>query len=72
MKIAVASDDGVNIARHFGRSKTYIVFETCDGGIASTSLVPPAGAPAAETTAREASTGTTTTRLTIMAPWWNR
>ena len=31
MKIAVASDDGSTIARHFGRSACFIIFEIEDG-----------------------------------------
>jgi len=34
MKIAVASADGVSISPHFGRSKSFIVFEVADGQIA--------------------------------------
>jgi predicted Fe-Mo cluster-binding NifX family protein len=34
MKIAVASTDGVSISPHFGRSKSFIVFEVADGRIA--------------------------------------
>ncbi|MHC4444817.1 MAG: NifB/NifX family molybdenum-iron cluster-binding protein [Planctomycetota bacterium] len=34
MKIAVASNDGVSISHHFGRSKCFIIFETDDGKIA--------------------------------------
>lgn len=30
MKLAVASDDGVTIASHFGRTRGFVVFETSD------------------------------------------
>lgn len=33
MKIAVASTDGVLISEHFGRSKSFIVFEVADGKV---------------------------------------
>jgi predicted Fe-Mo cluster-binding NifX family protein len=35
MKIAVPSNDGVNISAHFGRSKGFIVFETLGNQISS-------------------------------------
>ena len=31
MKIAVASIDGVSISRHFGRSRSFLVFDVEDG-----------------------------------------
>jgi predicted Fe-Mo cluster-binding NifX family protein len=34
MKIAVASDDGIYLAPHFGRSRYFLVFEVTDGQIA--------------------------------------
>jgi predicted Fe-Mo cluster-binding NifX family protein len=33
MKIAVASDDGMALAPHFGRSRYFLVFEVMDGKI---------------------------------------
>lgn len=33
MKIAVASDDGIYLAPHFGRSRYFLVFEVTDGQI---------------------------------------
>lgn len=33
MKIAVASEDGVSISQHFGRSACWVVFEVRDGRI---------------------------------------
>ena len=33
MKIAVASDDGLALAPHFGRSRYFLVFEVTDGNI---------------------------------------
>jgi predicted Fe-Mo cluster-binding NifX family protein len=35
MKIAVPSNDGVNISAHFGRSKGFIIFETIGNQISS-------------------------------------
>lgn len=32
-KLAVASDDGVNLSRHFGRSRYFLVFDVEDGKI---------------------------------------
>jgi predicted Fe-Mo cluster-binding NifX family protein len=34
MKIAVASDDGIGLAHHFGRSRYFLVFEVTEGQIA--------------------------------------
>ena len=34
MKIAVASTDGVSISPHFGRSKSFIVFDVANGQVA--------------------------------------
>lgn len=33
MRIAVVSDDGSTVSAHFGRARTYLVFETKDGTI---------------------------------------
>ncbi len=38
MKIAVASEDGVSISHHFGRSRSFLVFETQDKQIVGQSL----------------------------------
>ena len=38
MKIAVASEDGVSISHHFGRSRCFLVFETQDKQIVGQSL----------------------------------
>jgi len=38
MKIAVASEDGVSISHHFGRSRSFLVFETQDKQIVGRSL----------------------------------
>ncbi len=35
MKLAVASDDGVNISSHFGRAKGFSVFEIVDNVVVS-------------------------------------
>ena len=40
MKIAVASTDGVSISPHFGRSRSFIVFEVVGGRIANRELRP--------------------------------
>lgn len=39
MKIAVPSNDGVNISAHFGRSKGFIIFETGGNQINSQSYI---------------------------------
>jgi predicted Fe-Mo cluster-binding NifX family protein len=33
MKIAIASDDGISMASHFGRSRYFLVFEVTDGKV---------------------------------------
>jgi len=38
MKLAVASQDGVNISQHFGRSRYFLVFEVEDGRILNRSV----------------------------------
>ena len=38
MKIAVASDGGTAVSRHFGRSKCFIVFDVEDGKILGTQV----------------------------------
>jgi predicted Fe-Mo cluster-binding NifX family protein len=38
MKIAVASEDGVSISHHFGRSRCFLIFETDEKRIVSQSL----------------------------------
>ncbi|MCE5302391.1 MAG: hypothetical protein LLF97_04675 [Planctomycetaceae bacterium] len=37
-KVAVASEDGVNISHHFGRSRCFLIFETEDKQIVGQSL----------------------------------
>ncbi|MCB0804312.1 MAG: hypothetical protein KDC05_00860 [Bacteroidales bacterium] len=39
MKIAVASDDSTNIARHFGRTRGFLIYETDNGKIVNRSYV---------------------------------
>lgn len=64
MRIAVVSDDGSTVSAHFGRARTYLVFETKDGVIQAEETLekptrdgrgreraaPDAGAPPAERT----------------------
>lgn len=38
MKIAVASEDGVSISQHFGRSRCFLVFETEGGQVRGRSV----------------------------------
>jgi predicted Fe-Mo cluster-binding NifX family protein len=38
VKIAVASEDGVNISHHFGRSRCFLVFEIQDQQVIGRSL----------------------------------
>ena len=39
MKIAVASDDGKNIAQHFGRTKGFLIFDTEASKITSSTYI---------------------------------
>lgn len=39
MKIAVASNDGIHISPHFGRSQHFVIFEVEDGAIAGKQIV---------------------------------
>jgi predicted Fe-Mo cluster-binding NifX family protein len=43
MRIAVATDDGTTVARHFGRASHYLVVTFEDGAAAATELRPKAG-----------------------------
>ena len=43
MRIAVATDDGTAVARHFGRASQYLVVTAEDGAITATELRPKAG-----------------------------
>lgn len=38
MKIAVASPDGVSISQHFGRSRSFIVFDVAEGKVTAREL----------------------------------
>jgi len=48
MKIAVASDDGIALAHHFGRSRYFLVFEVTDGHITGPEPRPNGCTPSAQ------------------------
>lgn len=43
MRIAVPTDDGVNLSSHFGRSRGFLIFEARDGRVALVETRPNAG-----------------------------